>query len=99
MKIEIQVSDDHKTFSISVNGMPSQYMENFILLTKEGDKTRNIVFGKPENVGRLLYGFYVNCLKMEEQSMRDVLELVADDIIDVREKRTEASQETIRRVM
>jgi hypothetical protein len=99
MKIEIVVSDDRKSYSIAVDGAPARSMENFLLLTKEGEKTRNVVFGSPENVGRLLYGFYVNCWKLDERSMRDVLEIVADDILDVRSKAREASQETIRKVM
>jgi hypothetical protein len=99
MKIEIHVSDDKKSFSLSVNGAPPVGMENFILLTREGDKTRNLVFGSPENVGRLLYSLYVNCWKLDETEMRDVMELVADDILDVRSRREEASQETLRRIM
>ena len=99
MKIEIRVSEDRKTFSITVDGGPPASVENFLLLTKEGEKTRNIVFGSPENVGRLLYGFYVNCWKLDETGMRDVLELVAEDIQDVREKRDQASQETLRKEM
>jgi hypothetical protein len=99
MKIEIVVSDDKKSFSIAVDGSRPVRMENFILLTKEGEKTRNLVFGSPENVGRLLYSLYVNCWRLEEIGMRDVLELVADDIVDVRNRRDDASQETIRRIM
>ena|SRR3990170_923785 len=99
MKIEILVSDDKKSLSISLDGGPPAPVENFILLTKEGDKTRNLVFGSAENVGRLLYGLYVNSWRLDERGMRDVLELVADDIHDIREKREEASQEAIRRFM
>lgn len=99
MKIEIHVSDDKKTFSLSVNGGPPVGMENFILLTKEGEKTRNLVFGSAENVGRLFFSLYVNCWRLNETGMRDVMELVADDIIDVRNQRENASQETLRRVM
>ena len=99
MKIEIHVSDDKKAFSLAVDGAPAVHMDNFVLLTKEGEKTRNLVFGSPENVGRLLYSLYVNCLRLEEVAMRDVMELVADDIIDVRNRREDASQETLRRVM
>jgi len=99
MKIEILVSDDKKSLSISVDDAPLAPVENFILLTKEGDRTRNLVFGSAENVGRLLYGLYVNSWRFDETGMRDILELVADDINDIRDKREEASQETIRRVM
>jgi hypothetical protein len=74
-------------------------VDNFILLTKEGEKTRNLVFGSPEDVGRLLYSLYVNCWRLEETEMRDVMELVADDILDVRTQREEDSRRTIRRVM
>ncbi|MBI5575969.1 MAG: hypothetical protein HY896_06345 [Deltaproteobacteria bacterium] len=99
MKIEILVSDDRKTYSIAVDGGPPALVENFVLLTKEGEKTRNVVFGSAENVGRLLYGFYVNCWRLDARGMRDALELVAGDIVDVREKRNDASQQTIRRIM
>jgi hypothetical protein len=99
MNIEIHVSDDKKTYSLSVNGAPPVGMDNFVLLTKEGEKTRNLVFGSPEDVGRLLYSLYVNCWRLDETVMRDVLELVADDILDVRGRREEAGKETLRRVM
>lgn len=99
MKIEIDVSDDKRRYSIAVDGGPPVPVENFILLTKEGDQTRNLVFGSAETIGRILYGFYVNCWRFEETGMRDVIESVADDIRDGRELREQASQETIRRLM
>lgn len=99
MKIEIHVSDDKKTFSIAVDGAPPARMDNFVLLTKEGEQTRNLVFGSAENVGRLLYNLYVNCWRLHETEMRDMMELVADDILDVRNQRREETRRTIRRVM
>lgn len=99
MKIELDISEDRKTYTISVDGAPAVPMDNFLLLTREGDKTRNLVFGNVEHVGRLIYGFYINCWKFEETGMRDVLELVADDIRDGRELRDQSSRETIRKVM
>jgi hypothetical protein len=99
MKIEILVSEDKKSFAIAVDGDPTARVDNFILLTKEGEKTRNLVFGSPEDVGRLLYSLYVNCWRLEETEMRDVMELVADDILDVRTQREEEGRRTIRRVM
>jgi hypothetical protein len=99
MKIEILVSEDKKSFAIAVDGDPTARVDNFILLTKEGEKTRNLVFGSPEDVGRLLYSLYVNCWRLDETEMRDVMEIVADDIVDVRTQREEESRRTIRRVM
>lgn len=99
MKIEIIVSEDRKSYAISVDGSKPLPMDNFLLLTQEGDKTRNLVFGNVEEVGRLLYGFYVNCWRLEETGMRDVLELVAEDIRDGKELREQSSDETIRRLM
>jgi hypothetical protein len=99
MKIEILVSEDKKSFAIAVDGDPTARVDNFILLTKEGEKTRNLVFGSPEDVGRLLYSLYVNCWRLDETEMRDVMEIVADDILDVRTQREEESRRTIRRVM
>ena len=99
MKIEILVSEDKKSFAIAVDGDPTARVDNFILLTKEGGKTRNLVFGSPEDVGRLLYSLYVNCWRLDETVMRGVMEVVADDILDVRGRREEASKETLRRVM
>ncbi len=99
MKIEIVVSEDRQRYTIAVDGAPPASLENFILLTKEGEQTRNLVFGNAENIGRLLYGFYVNCWKFEETGMRDILESVADDIRDGRDVREKSSQETIRRIM
>ncbi len=87
MKIEIDVSDDRKSFSISVDGAAPEPMENLVLLTKEGEKMRNIVFGDVDTVGRLLFGFYVNCWRFEETGMRGVLEIVAEDIRDLRDRR------------
>jgi hypothetical protein len=99
MKIEIDVSEDRKSFSISIDGGRPVRMEDFMLLTREGDKTRNLVFGPIEDIGRLIYGFYMNCWRFEETGMRDILELVAEDIHDGKETRTQASQETLRRIM
>lgn len=99
MKIEIIVSEDRKSYAISVDGSEPVPMDNFILLTQEGEKTRNLVFGNVEEVGRLLYGFYVNCWRLDETGMRDVLELVAEDIRDGKELREQASDETVRRLM
>jgi hypothetical protein len=99
MKIEIIVSDDKKAYSIKIDGSEPVPMDNFLLLTQEGDKSRNLVFGNVEEVGRLLYGFYVNCWRLEETGMRDVLELVAEDIRDGKDLREQASDETIRRLM
>ncbi len=99
MKIEIHVSDDRKRFSISVDGGPPEPMENFLLLTKEGEKMRNIVFGDIDAVGRLLFGFYVNCWRFDETGMRGVLEIVAEDIRDIRDRRERSTAEAIRRAM
>lgn len=57
------------------------------------------MFGATESVGRLIYGLYVNSWRFEEIAMRDVLELVAEDIHDSREIRHTASEETICRLM
>ena len=99
MKIEIHISDDKKNLSIAVDGAPPGRMDNFVLLTKEGEQTRNLVFGNAENLGRLLYNLYVNCWRLDETDMRDTIETVADDILDVRNQREESSRETIRKVM
>lgn len=99
MKIELDISEDKKRYSIAVDGGPATPVENFILLTKEGENTRNLVFGNAETIGRLLFGFYVNCWKFEETGMRDVLESVAEDIRDGRVLREKATDETIRRLM
>jgi hypothetical protein len=99
MKIEITVSEDRKRYAISIDGSRPVPMDDFMLLTREGEKTRNLVFGPIEDIGRLLYGFYVNCWRYEETGMRDILELVAEDIQDGKETRAQASQETLRRLM
>ena len=99
MKIEIHVSEDRKRYSISVDGGAPEPMENFLLLTKEGEKMRNIVFGDIDTVGRLLFGFYVNCWRFEETGMRGVLEIVAEDIRDIRDRREQSTAEVIRKAM
>lgn len=99
MKIEIGISADRKQYTIAVDGGPTVPLESFMLLTKEGEQTRNLVFGSAENIGRLLYGLYVNCWKFEENGMRDVIETVAGDIREGRELREQASEETLRRLM
>ncbi len=99
MKIEIHISDDRRMLSLSVDGGESVLLDNFILLTKEGEKTRNLVYGSIENIGRLLYGLYINSWKFEETGMREVLELVAEDIRDVRESRAAETRDTVRRLM
>lgn len=74
-------------------------MENFILLTKEGDKTRNFVYGAAENLGRLLYSLYINSWRFDESGMRGVLEVVAEDIRGARDGRIGGSAKAARRVM
>lgn len=99
MKIEIHVSDDRRSYSLFVDEDGPVSMDNFILLTKEGEYTRNIVFGSGEEVGRLLFGFYANSWRFEESGLREVIERVAEDIRDSREVRERRSDETIRRIM
>lgn len=99
MKIEIHISEDRRGLSLSVDGGEPMPLDNFILLTKEGEKTRNLVFGSTENIGRLIYGLYVNSWKFEETAMREVIELVAEDIHDIRERRITSSGDAIRRLM
>ncbi|GAB4369387.1 MAG: hypothetical protein Kow00128_15510 [Deltaproteobacteria bacterium] len=99
MKIEIHVSDDRRSFSLSIDGGGPVLLDNFILLTKEGEMTRNLVFGSGEEVGRLLFGLYANSWRFEEFGLREVLESVAEDIRDSREGRERRSEETIRRLM
>jgi len=99
MKIEIHVSDDRRSFDLSVDGGGPIHIDNFILLTKEGEQTRNLVFGTGEEVGRLLFGLYANSWRLEENGLREVIELVAEDIRDSREVRERGSEETIRRIM
>ncbi len=96
MKIELNISEDRTAYTISVDGGPAVPMDNFLLLTREGEKTRNLVFGSVENIGRLVYGFYVNCWRFEETGMREVLEVVADDI---RDRRQQSTEEAIRKAM
>ena len=99
MKIEIHISEDRRGLSLSVDGGEPTPLDNFILLTKEGEKTRNLVFGRTENIGRLIYGLCVNSWKFDESAMREVLELVAEDIHDIRERRVAESRDTIRSLM
>lgn len=99
MKIEIHVSNDRRTFSLSVDGRGPFSIDNFILLTKEGEHTRNLVFGTGEEVGRLLFGLYANSWRLEETGLRDVIERVAEDIHDSREVREGRSEEAIRKIM
>ena len=54
MKIEIHVSDDRRSYTLSVDGSGPIPLDNFILLTKEGENTRHLVFGTGEEVGRLV---------------------------------------------
>jgi len=99
MKIEIHVSDDRRSFSLAVDGSGPVLLDNFILLTKEGEMTRNLVFGSGEQVGRLLFGLYANSWRFEENGLRDVIESVAEDIRDSREVREHRSGEAVRRLM
>lgn len=99
MKIEIHVSDDRKRYSISVDGKAPEPMENFLLLTKEGETMRNVVFGDVDTVGRLLLGFYVNCWRFDETGMRGVLEVVAEDIRDLRDRRERLPADAARKAM
>ncbi len=99
MKIEIHISEDRTSYTLAIDGGPAVPLDEFVLLTKEGERTRNIVFGPVEVIGRLLYGFYVNCWKFGQRGMRDILEEVAEDIRDAQAQRTIEAENVIRRLM
>jgi len=99
MKIEIHVSDDRRSYTLSVDGSGPIPLDNFILLTKEGENTRHLVFGTGEEVGRLLFGLYANSWRFGESGLREVIELVAEDVRDSREVRERRTDEAIRRIM
>lgn len=99
MKIEIRVSDDKRSLSISVDGGSPVPMDNFLLLTKEAEKSRQLVFGSAEELRRLLLGLYVNSWRFEEFGMRDVLERVAEEILRTRKWETGRQEATDRWLM
>ena len=98
MKIEIQISDDRTSYDISVDGSTPVMVENFVLLTKEGEMTRNLVFGDSGTLGRLLFGLYANCSRFDHREMRNILEQVAESIRQAREAREGSTPEENRRL-
>ncbi len=73
MKIEIDHSLRPAHLSHIHDGEKSMPMENFLLPTTEGDRSRNFVYRVAENVGRLLYSFYLNSRGFEESGMRGIV--------------------------
>lgn len=99
MDITIHISDDKKRYSITVDGEGPLPVQHFLLLTREGDRARNLVFGNAGEIGRLLYGLYINCRQFDHEEMQSVIEVVAEDIQDVRASLEEETWEGTRKYM
>ena len=99
MKIEIRVSDDRRSMTVSVDGGSPVPLDHFLLLTKEGETARQLVHGSAEELRRLLLGLYVNSWRFEEAGMRGVLEQVAEEILRTRTWETGGQRAAERRFM
>jgi hypothetical protein len=83
-KVEITL-EDNKPKSIVIDENSSLDLDAFFLIThgKEVDTGHFLVFGNSDKVGKMLYNFYLHCIREHAGEMGHVMEMVASDILAV----------------
>ena len=76
---------DGKADDIHFDGQEGMSIDAFLLIThrKNVEEGHFLAFGKSERMGKMLYNFYLNCLRNDYRDLGDTLEQVAQDILDV----------------
>lgn len=73
-----------KADDIHFDGQKGVGIDAFLLIThrRNVEEGHFLAFGNSERVGKMLYNFYLNCLRNDYRELRETLELVARDILD-----------------
>ena len=76
---------DGKPDDIHFDGQEGVGIDAFLLIThrRNVEEGHFLAFGNSEKVGKMLYNFYVNCLRNDYRELGETLELVARDILEV----------------
>jgi len=76
---------DGKADDIHFDGQEGMDIDAFLLIThrREDEMGHFLAFGTSEKVGKMLFNFFLNCLRNDCRDLGETLELVAQDILDV----------------
>ena len=76
---------DGKVDDIHFDGQEGLGIDAFLLVThrRNVEEGHFLAFGNSERVGKMLYNFYLNCLRNDYVELGGTLEKVARDILDV----------------
>ena len=76
---------DGKADDIHFDGQEGMGIDAFLLIThrREVEMGHFLAFGNSGKVGKMLYNFYLNCLRNDDRELGEILEQVAQDILDV----------------
>lgn len=75
---------DGKADDIHFDGQEGMGIDAFLLIThrRNVEEGHFLAFGNSERVGKMLYNFYLNCVRNEYRELGETLEQVAQDILD-----------------
>jgi hypothetical protein len=76
---------DGKVDDIHFDGQEGMGIDAFLLVTHRRDVEEGhfLAFGNSDRVGKMLYNFYLNCLRNDNLELGETLEKVARDILDM----------------
>jgi hypothetical protein len=76
---------DGKADDIHFDGQEGMGIDAFLLIThrRNVEEGHFLAFGSSERVGKMLYNFYLNCVRNDYWELGETLEQVAQDIVDV----------------
>ena len=76
-----------KAEDIHFDGQEGVGIDAFLLIThrRNVEEGHFLAFGNSEKVGKMLYNFYLNCLRNDYRELGETLELVARDILEAAE--------------
>jgi hypothetical protein len=76
---------DGKAEDIHFDGKEGMEIDSFLLVThrRSVEEGHFLAFGSSARVGKMLFNFYLNCLRNDYRDLGETLEQVAQDILDV----------------
>jgi len=76
---------DGKAEDIHFDGQEGIGIDAFLLIThrRNVEEGHFLAFGNSSRVGKMLFNFYLNCLRNDYRELGETLEQVAQDILDV----------------
>ena len=76
---------DGKADDIHFDGKEGMGIDAFLLIThrRNVEEGHFLAFGNSARVGKMLFNFYLNCLRNDYRELGGTLEQVAQDILDV----------------